>query len=208
MVTPHVALVGHAVCVVVDRTWPEGDEAGLDFFISHAGPDQGWAAWVAWHLIEAGYTVELDCWDWAAGENLITRMRDALDAASRVVALLSPTYFTDWRYTTEEWSAALTKADGGGQRLVPIQVEPCPLPRLLRPLLRVELFGVDEEQARQRLLDAVRVPSRPDGKPAFPGRGTPGLLSGQRETGPRLPGRLASAHRLHRATLRVGVRRP
>jgi hypothetical protein len=83
---------------------------------------------VPWHLIEAGYTVELDCWDWTAGENLITRMRDALEVASRVIAVLSPAYFNDQRYTTEEWSAALVKADGGGRRLVPVQVEPCPLP--------------------------------------------------------------------------------
>jgi hypothetical protein len=41
----------------------QGDGAGLDLFISHAGPDRAWAEWVAWHLCEAGYTVELDVWD-------------------------------------------------------------------------------------------------------------------------------------------------
>jgi hypothetical protein len=35
-----------------------------DFFISHAGADRAWAEWVAWQLTDAGYTVELDVWDW------------------------------------------------------------------------------------------------------------------------------------------------
>ena len=28
---------------------------------------------------EAGYSVELDVWDWAAGRNFVTEMSDALD---------------------------------------------------------------------------------------------------------------------------------
>ncbi|MDQ3988553.1 MAG: toll/interleukin-1 receptor domain-containing protein [Actinomycetota bacterium] len=31
--------------------------------------------------------MELDCWDWTAGENFVTRMGGAVDAANRVVAL-------------------------------------------------------------------------------------------------------------------------
>ena len=49
-----------------------GREAGVgegrkDFFVSHAGSDRAWAEWIAWQLTEAGYTVVLDVWDWAAG---------------------------------------------------------------------------------------------------------------------------------------------
>ncbi|MGH4021430.1 MAG: toll/interleukin-1 receptor domain-containing protein, partial [Pseudonocardiaceae bacterium] len=138
--------------------------AGVDFFVSHAGRDQAWAEWVAWHLKEAGYTVELDSWDWEAGENFVTRMSAAVDAANRVVALLSPAYFEDERYTTDEWTSALVKDDRGGHRLVPVQVEPCAVPGLLRPLLRVELFDVDEAEAVRRLLAEARGRARPDGK--------------------------------------------
>jgi hypothetical protein len=38
-----------------------------DFFISHAGHDRAWAEWVAWHLSDAGYDIELDCWEWGPG---------------------------------------------------------------------------------------------------------------------------------------------
>jgi hypothetical protein len=84
-----------------------GDVVGerVDFFVSHAGADRAWAEWVAWQLADAGYSVELDVWDWAAGQNFMTAMSDALDRCDRVVALFSAAYFDRSRYTTEEWSA-------------------------------------------------------------------------------------------------------
>jgi hypothetical protein len=174
--------------------------AGVDFFVSHAGRDQAWAEWVAWHLVEAGYTVELDCWDWAAGDNFITRMHRALDAANRVVALFSPAYFEELRYTTEEWTSTLVK-EQGGHRLVPVQVEPCALPRLVCPLVCVDLFDVGEAEAVRRLIAAARGPARPDGKPMFPGRGQAGSLTDRGQASPRLPGVLP-------AVWNVGPRNP
>src|SRR5215471_17347456 len=81
----------------------DGDR--VDFFVSHAGADRAWAEWVAWQLADAGYRVELDVWDWAAGRNFVTAISDALERCDRVVALFSAAYFDPDRYTTEEWSA-------------------------------------------------------------------------------------------------------
>jgi hypothetical protein len=163
-----------------------------DFFISHAGADRAWAEWVAWQLTEAGYTVELDVWDWAAGQNFITAMSDALDRSDRVVALFSAAYFDRSRYTTEEWSAAALHGLGREEgRLVPLRVEEVPsedVPAVLRPLLFRDLFGVSEEHARRALLEAVAGPVRPAGRRVFPGRGGPGMLSRLGGSGPRLPG--------------------
>lgn len=74
----------------------------VDLFVSHAGADRAWAEWVAWQLMDAGYTVELDVWDWAAGQNFVLSMSDALARCDRVVALLSSAYFERHRYTTKE----------------------------------------------------------------------------------------------------------
>ena len=165
-----------------------------DFFVSHAGADRAWAEWVAWQLNDAGYTVELDVWDWAAGQNFMTAMSDALGRCDRVVALFSAAYFERSRYTTEEWSAAALHVPGtGDNRLVPVRVAEVPtadMPAVLRPLVFRDLFGVGEEQARQILLEAVEGPRRPDQKPVFPAHGTPGGLSRPGEAGPRLPGSL------------------
>src|SRR6266702_1230710 len=102
-----------------------GDHA--DFFVSHAGADRAWAEWVAWQLADAGYTVELDVWDWAIGQNLVLSISDALARCEQVIALLSLAYFERSRYTTEEWTTALlhqpTSRTG---QLVPIRIEDVP----------------------------------------------------------------------------------
>jgi TIR domain/Tetratricopeptide repeat/NB-ARC domain len=166
----------------------------VDFFISHAGADRAWAEWVAWQLEQAGYTVELDVWDWAAGQNFMTAMSDALDRCDRVVALFSPAYLERERYTTDEWAAAALHVPGTGEgRLVPVRVEDVPasrMPGVLRPLVYQDLFGVDEEQARHVLLQAVAGPQRPDHAPVFPGHGTFGGMSRLGRAGPQLPGRV------------------
>ena len=159
----------------------------VDFFVSHAGADRAWAEWVAWQLIDAGYSVELDVWDWAAGQNFVTAMSDALDRADRVVALFSTAYFERERYTTEEWSAALVHVPGVAERrLVPVRVEPVladKVPAVLRPLIARDVFGTDEQAARRALLEAAVGPGRPAVKPGFPG-----TLSRAGGSGPRRPG--------------------
>ena len=114
---------------------------------------------MAWQLEQAGYSVELDVWDWAAGRNFVTAMSDALDRCDRVLALFSSAYFDRSRYTTEEWSAAVVHTPGMREgRLVPVRVEDVPveqMPAVLRPLVFCDVFGMDAEQARQVLLEAV-----------------------------------------------------
>ena len=162
-----------------------------DFFVSHAGADRPWAEWVAWQLIDAGYSVELDVWGWAAGQNFVTAMSDALDRCDRVVALFSVAYFDRSRYTTQEWSSAVLYLPGEGTgRLVPVRVEPVPadlVPAVLRPLVFRDVFGVDEDQARRALLEAVQPvgTGRAGSRPPFPGGGALARLGGP---GPRVPG--------------------
>ena len=82
---------------------------------------------MAWQLTDAGYAVVLDVWDWAAGQNFVTAMSDALERCDRVVALFSPVYFDQSRYTTEEWTAAaLHRAGTGDNRLIPVRIEEVP----------------------------------------------------------------------------------
>jgi len=121
------------------KVWRDTSGVGgarADFFVSHAGADRAWAEWVAWQLIEAGYCVELDVWDWAAGRNFVTAMSDALERCDRVVALFSAEYFDRSRYTTEEWTAAALHVPGAEEgRLVPVPVEEVPAAQVICPEL-------------------------------------------------------------------------
>ncbi|MGN9760725.1 FxSxx-COOH system tetratricopeptide repeat protein [Streptomyces sp. SD31] len=140
-------------------------------FVSHAGPDGQWAEWVAWHLQEAGYEVELGLWHWRTGDDFVKKMNDALARCSAVVALFSPAYFAPGRYTEEEWTTPVARRD----RLIPVVVEPLEedrLPAILTPRLRKDLHDLEEADALAALLEAVRGPALPTGKPDFPGTRT------------------------------------
>ncbi|MDQ0605325.1 hypothetical protein QF037_009670 [Streptomyces canus] len=156
-----------------DRRW----------FISHAGADRAWAEWVGWQLLDAGYQVELDYWDWGAGDNFVLKMNAAL-AHGRLLALFSPAYFEPERFTTPEWTAMVAMRE----KITPVRVAEVEAPAILRPLLSRDLFGLSPVEARRVLLGAVDGPSRPDTEPPFPGSGD--MLRQVGASGPRLPGSL------------------
>jgi hypothetical protein len=105
---------------------------GADFFVSHAGRDTGWAEWLAWQLQQAGYSVELDVWDWAPGEDFVARMQTALERADRLLAVCTEAYFASAFGGAELRVAFAQQAVG---RIVPVLVEPVTLPPLCASLI-------------------------------------------------------------------------
>jgi WD40 repeat protein len=139
-----------------------------DFLVSHRSEDDAWAEWVAWQLTEAGYTIYLDSWELNAGQNFMLFMESWLASVERVLALLTPRY-AEGNYTVPEWTAAAARDPRGEQGfLVPIMVEQCEAPPLQAPLVRIDLVGLAEPEARRRLLDGLRPAERPDRAPFFP----------------------------------------
>jgi TIR domain-containing protein/tetratricopeptide repeat protein len=140
-----------------------------DFFISHAGRDTGWAEWLAWRLEQAGYTVELDVWDWAPGEDFVARMAAALERADRLLAVCTEAYFTS-AFGGAELRAAFVRQAKAEGRIVPVLVEPVTLPPLYAPLIHLDLTGLDEDEAAARLRTRL-AGGRPAGAPPFPRAG-------------------------------------
>src|SRR5512143_3567194 len=106
----------------------------VDFFVSHAGRDQAWAEWLAWQLTEAGYTVELDVWDWTPGQDFVARTERALNRAERVLAVWSEAYFLSALGGADLRAAFVRQALDEG-RIVPVLVEPAPVPELYASLI-------------------------------------------------------------------------
>src|SRR3954447_26216463 len=141
---------------------------GTDFFISHAGRDTGWAEWLGWQLQQAGYTVELDVWDWAPGEDFVARMEAALESADRRLAVCTEAYFAS-AFGGAELRAAFVRQAKAEGRIVPVLVEPVTLPPLYAPLIPLALTGLEESAAAARLRPRV-AGVRPTGPPPFPRR--------------------------------------
>jgi tetratricopeptide (TPR) repeat protein len=159
------------------------DAVPLNFFISYAGADYRWAEWIAWQLEAAGYTVVLQAWDFKVGAHFVGEMNRAMEQAERTMLLLSGAYLRS-TFAAEEWQAAwASDPDGRRRQLVAVRIEDCDRPGLLRQLVSVDLFGLEQDTARQRLLAAVTGErGKPIIEPAFPGG------SAAHETEPAFPG--------------------
>jgi tetratricopeptide (TPR) repeat protein len=146
----------------------------VDFFISRAGADSEWAEWIAWELEEAGFTTRLQDWDFGPGSNFVVEMDNATKDTERTIAVLSSAYL-DAKFTKPEWTAAFRK-DPTGEKglLVPVLIDRCDVEGLLGPIVYIDLVGLDESAARERLLSKMQALSKgqrgkPGTKPGFPG---------------------------------------
>jgi tetratricopeptide (TPR) repeat protein len=141
-----------------------------DVFVSYTAADQAWAEWIADQLEAAGHSTVLQAWDFRPGENFVLRMNQALEQAQRILAVLSPRYFSS-AYATDEWTAALVRDRHGQDRLLPVRIEPCELPPLIANRIYVDLVGLDESTAATRLLAGLaQGRAKPPGKRPFPGQ--------------------------------------
>jgi tetratricopeptide (TPR) repeat protein len=143
--------------------------ANKAFFISYTGTDTAWAEWIAETLERGGHSTILQAWDFRPGENFVQRMSEALAEAERVLAVISPAFFQS-EYAGDEWTAALVRDRGQPARLLPVRVAPCELPPLLADRIYIDLTGLDEQTAVQRLLAGVQVGrAKPSGRRPYPG---------------------------------------
>ncbi|MET9631737.1 FxSxx-COOH system tetratricopeptide repeat protein [Lentzea sp. NPDC006480] len=164
-----------------DDTW--------DFFVSYTGVDKTWAEWIAWELEQQGHRVLIQAWDMVPGTDWFDLMNAGVQGASRTIAVLSTAYL-DSVFGAMEWQAARRL----GRTLLVLRIEDCERPGLLGSVVSDDLFGVDENTARTRLLRAVQgaVDGRlkPSEPPGFPGRvkpGFPGALPAVWNVPPRNP---------------------
>jgi hypothetical protein len=142
----------------------------VDFFISYNHADRAWAAWIAWQLEDAGYTTIFQTWDFPPGSNFVVEMDRAAQQAKRTLALISPAYIAA-SFTQAEWAAAFAADPTGGRRkLVPVRVARFDARGILGQVVYIDLVGLDEDEARERLLTALRSERlKPSEAPAFPG---------------------------------------
>jgi TIR domain len=146
-----------------------------DFFVSYTSSDASWAEWIAWTLEEAGFNVILQKWDFAAGSNFVLEMQKAAKATKRTIAVLSPDFLARSPFGSAEWAAAFARdPDGMSWTLVPVRVRPCVAEGLLKSIVHIDLVGLDEEQARGRLLGELKgMRRKPANPPSYPGRAQP-----------------------------------
>ncbi len=164
----------HAIKAVAERMAaapaPTPAPAATTVFLLYARPDADWALWMADQLAAAGFEPRLADRDLTAGQNRWLYDEGQL-RADRVLLLTSAHMPADDRLKAV-WTAAFD-GDPAGTRaqLVPVLLDDTPPPRLLGPLVEIDLRPhLEDPAAAAKALTAALRPRRPTGPAPFPGR--------------------------------------
>jgi hypothetical protein len=117
-----------------------------DFFVSYTSSDSAWATWVAHQVELAGYTVMIQAWDFDRS-SFIVQMEDAVHRSDRLLAIYSDAYLAS-RWSRFEWAAYMKKRPAG---IIPVHIEETGFPSLLDAQVRINLIGLGEQEAREKL---------------------------------------------------------
>jgi tetratricopeptide (TPR) repeat protein len=141
-----------------------------DFFISYNQADRQWAEWIAWALEEEGYSTVLQAWDFRPGCNFPLEMHKAIKETERIIIVLSQDFLNS-DFTAPEWAAVFAQDPTGAKgKILPIKVRECRPDGLLAPINRIDLIGLNQEEAKRVLLAGVsRERAKPENRPDFPG---------------------------------------
>jgi tetratricopeptide (TPR) repeat protein len=124
-----------------------------DIFISYTSTDRDWAFWIAKELEALGHTAHIHEFEVHAGDDIYRWMEERHDAADHVLCVVSDDYLKA-PYSTLERNAALWQAASKRPGFVIlVAVKPCRFPTLTDHLRRCELYGIPDDQKRQRFRD-------------------------------------------------------
>ncbi len=140
-----------------------------DFFVSYTAKDKEYAEWIAWQIEKIGYSVVIQAWDFRPGRNFVIDMQNAAVNSKRTIAVISQDY-VESLYAQPEWAAAFAQDPTGKKNtLIPVRIQECELKGLLKQIIYIDLVGISEKEAVERLisgLDSGRI--KPSHTPFFP----------------------------------------
>lgn len=140
-----------------------------DIFVSYSSTDRDWAFWIARLLQQLGHTPHIHEWEIAGGGDITRWIEERLERADYVLCIVSREYlakpYSSWERQAAMWSAAKSRPNF----VLPVFVEDCEAPTWLAHLVRCDLYGVGEEEARARLVRYFARAARPAAQPRFPG---------------------------------------
>ena len=129
-----------------------------DIFVSFTSTDRDWAFWLAAELRALGYQPHIHEWEVEAGEDIYGWMETRIDAAHRMLCVVSEEYLKA-PYSTLERRAGLWHAAAEQPGFVVlVVVKPCQLPRLSANIRRCDLVGKPRELASKQFRNRDRTP--------------------------------------------------
>lgn len=142
----------------------------IDIFVSYNSKDKDWAEWVAWVLEQNKFKTVIQCWDFAEGSNFVLEMQRASENADKTIAILTENYLSA-EFTQPEWAASFVQdPTGKNRRFIPVRVQQCNIKGLFKPIVYIDLVGVDKDNAMKVLIEGIKGNrKKPITPPSFPG---------------------------------------
>ena len=104
--------------------------------------------------------------DLKVGDNFVSIIQEYIEKADKLIAVFSPSYFSS-TFCQAEISAMLSK---GKNNIIPVKISEAQPIGVLSNILYVDLYNVNEDKAKERLLKAVKADKKAlSGKSEFPG---------------------------------------
>lgn len=122
----------------------------VDFFVSCSHIDKKWAEWIVDCIETEGYTTFWGDRDLAVGDDFMLVIQKYLDRADKLIAILSPAYFAS-AYCQAEVTFMLQE----GKKIIPVKVSEEQPTGEIAKLLYIDLYNVDKDDAKNRLLDVI-----------------------------------------------------
>lgn len=153
-----------------------------DFFVSYNKEDKAWAKWIAGTLEENGYTVYMQAWDISHGDDFIDQMNKFLESSTGYIPVISNS-FLDSPYCKKELSTAFNEhLNLVIEKFLPIRIENVSAGPIYKTTVYIDLFNINESEAKKILLNGVGLTKNPRNKGAFPGKTATGANNQLSET--------------------------
>ncbi len=137
-----------------ELTLSEHPGRGLSVFVSHASADARIASRVAMGLKFYEYETWYDEWELLPGDSIVERVEAAISTTDVLLVLLSRNS-VDSQWVRRELSAGLARQlSGSGVLVIPVILDDCEVPGMLRGTKYVDLRG-DFERGFKKLADAL-----------------------------------------------------
>lgn len=133
---------------------PHGAEFRV--FVSHTSADNAVAERLAMGLQAVGYGSWFAEWELRAGDSIIARIEAALSTCDVLIVVLSRKSVTSGWVQRELNSALMGQLSGQSVQVIPVLIEDCEIPVLLKDTLYVDLRQ-NFEAGFLKLLDSLRV---------------------------------------------------
>jgi tetratricopeptide (TPR) repeat protein len=143
--------------------WKQQAQPKKDFYLSYHARNEKWAKWIEWELEKAGYSTTSQAWDFHPGANYKLELNNAFQTTKYVIVVLSPAYIQGLG-SRSEWINALEM-----DNILAVRVQAYEVKGLLEQLHPIDLFNMQESEARETLLRSIqREHSKPSTQLAVP----------------------------------------